>query len=57
MTPKRPTITQDDIDDLHKLVDDAAERRGKERVYRWVGRGVWAVVLGVFFWGLNHYSI
>ena len=64
MPPKRPTITQSDIDDLHALVADAkaaelaaAKRRGREQVYRWIGHAVWAVAAILLTWWLNHRGV
>ena len=42
---------------LYDLALAAADRRGRDRVLRWIGRAVWAVALAVLVWGLNHYSV
>ena len=42
---------------LYAMALAAADRRGRDRVLRWIGRAVWAVVLLALGWGLNHYSI
>jgi hypothetical protein len=42
---------------LYVLAVEAAERRGRDRLLRWLGRAAWAVVLLALGWGFNHYSV
>jgi hypothetical protein len=53
MTTKRPTVTAADID---ALVAEAAERRGRDRVWKLVGGAAWAIGMIVLGYTLNHYS-
>ena len=62
MTPPRrptrpPALTAEDIEAIHAMIAEAAERRVWARVGKWVGRGLWPVALFVMGWVLNHYSI
>ena len=52
-----PALTAEDIEAVHALLAEAAERRVWARVGKWVVRAVWALVLLVLGWGLNHYSV
>ena len=57
MPTKKPTLTAADIDAIHAMIAESAERRVWGRVGKWVVRAVGAVLLAVIVWGLNHLSI
>ena len=52
-----PALTAEDIEALHALIAEAAERRVWKKFGKWIGRGVWALVLLVLGWAFNHLSI
>jgi hypothetical protein len=55
--PRPPTLTKADVAAFRALVAESAKRRVRARALRWIGKGVWAVVLALLTWGLNHYSV
>ena len=47
MPTKKPTLTAADIDAIHAMIAESAERRVWGRVGKWVVRAVGAVLLAV----------